>query len=178
MASISESEQLRLHQSVFVSDSTTTETCSCVSSTTATATMRRRHAAKRSFSHTVEKVFQFPGLRLTLDLRLLQGGHAVGLKQEVVTALRTLRDKLLAEEKQKEVRRGENRSVKSEDGESVLCVCVAASGQQQHCCQTETSGELGAAGLFSGTTQQFESVTSTGRAQCVHTHTHTHTYNA
>lgn len=129
MASVSESEPLRLHQSVYVSDSTTTETCSCVSSTTATATMRRRHAARRSFSHAVEKVFQFPGLRLTLDLCLLQGGHAAGLKQEVVTALRTLRDKLLAEEKQKEVRRGENCSVKSEDGESVLCVrvCVCCS---------------------------------------------------
>jgi len=32
------------------------------------------------------------------------GCHAAGLKQEVATALRTLRDKLLAEQKEKEVK--------------------------------------------------------------------------
>lgn len=71
--------------------------------------MRRRHAARRSLSDTVKKDVD---LRLTSDLYPHQGCHAAGLKQEVVTALRTLRDKLLAEEKQKEVRRGEDHSVK------------------------------------------------------------------
>lgn len=157
-----------------MTDLTTTQTCSCVSSTTATATMRRTHAARRWLSEPIRKASQFAtcsSFDLTSDLHLHQGCHAAGLKQEVVTALRTLRDKLLAEEKKKEVRRGEAHSEKSEGGKNV-CVCVAASGQQQHRCQTETSGELGAARVFSGTAQQFESIPSTGRAQCVHTHTH------
>ena len=37
------------------------------------------------------------------------GCHAAGLKQEVATALRTLRDKLLAEQREKEVKRRMNR---------------------------------------------------------------------
>lgn len=51
-------------------------------------------------------------------------------------------------------------------------VCVTASVQQQHCCQAETSGEMGAARVFIGTPQQFESITSTRRARCVRAHTH------
>lgn len=70
----------------------------------------------------------------------------------MVTALRTLRDKLLAEEKEKTVRGRKDEHCKKDGIKQrvCVCVCVAASGQQQHCRQEETSGDSGAAGVFGG----------------------------
>ncbi|XP_068600764.1 uncharacterized protein [Brachionichthys hirsutus] len=84
------------------------------------------------------------------------GGH--GLKQEVASALRTLRDKLLAEQKEKEV------NGKKEGWEGIA---VRATGRQQCRCQAETSGAVGAAGVSSAAAQQLESITSKGRARIV-----------
>ncbi|XP_042355422.1 uncharacterized protein LOC121952683 [Plectropomus leopardus] len=66
-------------------DFTATETCSCASSTTATVRTRTKQTPER-----------FPWERGR------NGCHAAGLKQEVATALRTLRDKLLAEQRESE----------------------------------------------------------------------------
>ncbi len=63
-----------------------------------------------SSSFIQHKDFQYNNWPLTLHLHQVtmgtggNGCHGAGLKQEVATALRTLRDKLLAEQKEKEVK--------------------------------------------------------------------------
>lgn len=46
-----------------------------------------------------------------------------------------------------------------------MCACVAAAGRQQRCCQAETSGALGTAGVFSAAAEQHESIASGGRTR-------------
>lgn len=130
---------------VFLLGFSTTETCSCASPTTATATMKRRSwrkrssplpdislfLQKRSFPHKSSPLWDNKQLfcDLTSSWRSQgptsaghHGCHGAGLKQEVASALRALRDKLLAEQKE-EVK--EAQMIRATVGLCVfVCPCV------------------------------------------------------